>query len=59
MLRVIVRGKFSPRLNCPEGISMGKRTFPWRSSEVSWRYIKKDQKLNKKKVFSTESKEQH
>jgi hypothetical protein len=49
MLRVIVRDKFSPGLNCPEDISMRRGIFPWRRNQVSWRYLKNEQKLNKKK----------
>jgi hypothetical protein len=45
ILRVIARGKSSAGLNCPEDIPLGRRIFPWRRSQVSWPYLKKDQKL--------------
>jgi len=60
MLRVIVQGTFSPGLNSSEDISLQREIFPWRRSQVSWTYLKNEQKLNlKKKVFPTESTEQH
>ena len=42
MLKVIVRGKFSPGLNCSDDISMGMGF----SRQISWRYLKNDQKSN-------------
>jgi len=59
MLKVIVWGKFSPGLNCPDDISVGSGVFPRRWSQISWRYLNNDQKLNTKKSFLTESEEQH
>jgi len=38
MLRVIVWGKFSVELNCPEDISIGRGIFLWRWSQLSRRY---------------------
>ena len=51
MLRAIVRNKFSTRLNCLENISVARRGFPWRRSQIFWHYLKNDQELNKKQVF--------
>ena len=39
LLRAIVRGTFSPVLNCLEEISMGGIS-PWRWGHISWNYLK-------------------
>ena len=36
MLRVIVRDKFSPGLNCPEYLPVGWGIFTWRWNQISW-----------------------
>jgi len=41
MLRVLVRGSFSPGLNCLGEISTDRGIFPWRWSQISWYYFKK------------------
>jgi hypothetical protein len=41
MLKVIVRGKFSPGLNCLENISVGRRGFLLSWSQISLRYLEK------------------
>jgi hypothetical protein len=43
---VIVKGKILPGLSCAKDISMQRGIFLWRGSQVSWRYLKNDQKLN-------------
>ena len=53
MLRVIVWGKFSPQLNCPEDISMGRSIF----LPDFLALIKNDQKLNKKRSFFSSKQE--
>ena len=40
LLRVIVRGKFSPGLNFLKDISMGRGISPWRWGHISWSYLK-------------------
>jgi hypothetical protein len=57
MLRVIVRGKFSPGLICPDDISIRRGIFPWRPGILA--LFKKRSKIKKKQVFSTETKEQY
>jgi hypothetical protein len=46
ILMVIVKGKILPGLSCAKDISMQRGIFLWRGSQVSWRYLKNDQKLN-------------
>ena len=58
MLRIVVQGKLSPGFNFLESLIRGG-IFLWRCSQISWNYLKNDQKLNRNQVFSTESKEQH
>ena len=59
VLRVIVRGKFSPGSNYPEDISVAKADFSMEVKPDFLALLKKDKKLNKKQVFSTEIKEQN
>ena len=40
VLRVIVQGKFSPGLNCPEKISVGRGIFPRTWGQIFWRFWK-------------------
>ena len=50
MLIVVVRGEFSG-FSCPENISVGRGIFMRRCCQISWHCLKKDEKLNKKKIF--------
>jgi hypothetical protein len=56
MLKVIVRGKLSPGLNCPDDISMGMGIFP---PDFLALFKKRSEIKLKKPVFSAQSKEQH
>ena len=51
MSKVIFRGKFSPGLNCPEDIYVGRGIFPRRWNQTSWRYLKTIRNQIKSKFF--------
>ena len=58
-VKVIIRGKFSPGLNCPEDISYGEGDFSVEVEPGILVLFKKRSEIKQKNGFSTESKEQH